>query len=209
MSDYIAKLERYDELEVSIIRATKINKVLKAIVKLASIPKDEDFNFRQRSYDLLQTWNQLIAREPETPTAGVGTNGNGTGANGVSQAENIDDEGPEKDDSLDVDAAEKEASKIADTAGVEDDAVKNAATDKNASMGVDTVEKDVHTLTEMAEKTETLGNEPNTKLHAVKPAAVADQMEVDESKPHKPNGKMEPTKVGSVVETIEAVESTA
>lgn len=65
MATYIKKLEAYDDkLEVSIIRNTKINKVLKGIIKLNSIPKDEEFNFRERSVKLLGVWNQLLGAEP-------------------------------------------------------------------------------------------------------------------------------------------------
>lgn len=65
MAIYIKKLEAYDDkLEVSIIRNTKINKVLKGIIKLNSIPKDEEFNFRERSVKLLGVWNQLLGAEP-------------------------------------------------------------------------------------------------------------------------------------------------
>ena len=64
MSDYIQKLENYGgELEVSVIRATKVNKVLKAIIKLNTIPKDEEFNFRKRAHDLLESWNKLLGSD--------------------------------------------------------------------------------------------------------------------------------------------------
>ncbi|GKT55036.1 PWWP domain-containing protein [Colletotrichum tofieldiae] len=61
MSDYITKLESFADLEVSIIRATKINKVLKAILKLDSIPKEEEFNFKSRSQTLLDKWTKILA----------------------------------------------------------------------------------------------------------------------------------------------------
>ena len=61
MSTYLAKLESYPELEASIIRATKIHKVLKAMIKLNSIPKDEEFNFKNRSMVLLKKWNDVLA----------------------------------------------------------------------------------------------------------------------------------------------------
>lgn len=64
MSSYIKKLENYGDLEVSIIKATKINKVLKALVKLNTIPKDEEFKFRERSIDMLTKWNKLLGNEP-------------------------------------------------------------------------------------------------------------------------------------------------
>ena len=66
MAAYLKKLEAYgSKLEVSIIRATKINKVLKGIVKLDSIPKDEEYNFRGRSVKLLCVYNQLLGAEAE------------------------------------------------------------------------------------------------------------------------------------------------
>ncbi|KAB5580441.1 PWWP domain-containing protein [Coniochaeta sp. 2T2.1] len=73
MSDYLAKLEAFPDLEVSIIRATKINKVLKAILKLDSIPKESEFNFKSRSQELLDQWTKLLAVD-EKP-AGEGANG--------------------------------------------------------------------------------------------------------------------------------------
>lgn len=63
MSNFITKLENYGDLEVSIIRSTKINKVLKALIKLNTIPKDEEFNFKSRSVDLLGRWNKALGAE--------------------------------------------------------------------------------------------------------------------------------------------------
>jgi hypothetical protein len=73
MSEFITMLENMQELEVSIIRATKINKVLKAILKLDSIPREDDFKFRARSQALLDRWNKLMASDstPAQPTNGV------------------------------------------------------------------------------------------------------------------------------------------
>src|SRR6202021_1880941 len=67
MSEFIGKLEGYADLEVSIIRATKINKVLKAILKLSTIPKEEEFKFKSRSQALLDKWNKLLAVDQDTP----------------------------------------------------------------------------------------------------------------------------------------------
>lgn len=66
MSNFISKLENYGDLEVSIIRSTKINKVLKALIKLNTIPKDEEFNFKGRSLDLLGRWNKALGAESTT-----------------------------------------------------------------------------------------------------------------------------------------------
>ncbi|KAI5460297.1 hypothetical protein BGZ63DRAFT_424812 [Mariannaea sp. PMI_226] len=57
MSEYMTKLESYDDLDVDTIKTTKINKVLRAILKLESIPKEEDFGFKARSQALLEKWN--------------------------------------------------------------------------------------------------------------------------------------------------------
>jgi len=65
MSHYIRKLETYVDLEADIIRATKIHKVLKAVIKLYSIPKDEEYDFRGRSINILGKWkNQLDSGLP-------------------------------------------------------------------------------------------------------------------------------------------------
>lgn len=69
MSEYVGKLEGYSDLEVSIIRATKINKVLKAILKLSTIPKEEEYNFKTRSQTLLDKWNKILASDTTTPAA--------------------------------------------------------------------------------------------------------------------------------------------
>jgi hypothetical protein len=75
MSEFVTKLEGYADLEVSIIRGTKINKVLKAILKLPVIPNEEEHKFKPRSQSLLDKWNTLllsegtpIAAPPPTPT---------------------------------------------------------------------------------------------------------------------------------------------
>jgi hypothetical protein len=72
MSDYITKLEGFTDLEVSIIRKTKINKVLKAILKLESIPKEDEFQFKPRSQTLLEKWNKLLAVDPSPAEGGAG-----------------------------------------------------------------------------------------------------------------------------------------
>jgi hypothetical protein len=73
MSEFARKLESYTDLEVSILQVTKINKVLKAILKLKSIPKEETFQFKLRSRTLLDEWNKLLAGERSTPAAAPAT----------------------------------------------------------------------------------------------------------------------------------------
>jgi hypothetical protein len=77
MSEYVSILEKLKDLEVSIIRATKINKVLKAILKLETIPKEEEFKFKPRSQALLEKWNKLMDGDSGAPN----------GVNGSAEAE--------------------------------------------------------------------------------------------------------------------------
>ncbi|KAI9828716.1 MAG: hypothetical protein M1832_001821 [Thelocarpon impressellum] len=93
MSDYIAKLETYADLEVSIMRATKIHKVLKAIVKLASIPRDAEFKFKERCHELLKTWNRLLAA-----SEGAGAGKDEKASNGVGKEDKSDEDKAEKAD---------------------------------------------------------------------------------------------------------------
>ena len=64
MSGFLSKLETYPDLEGSIIRATKIHKVLKAMIRLTSIPKDEEYHFKKRSHELLTKWNKILQDDP-------------------------------------------------------------------------------------------------------------------------------------------------
>ncbi|KIW33066.1 hypothetical protein, variant 2 [Cladophialophora immunda] len=92
MATYIKKLEGYADLEVSIIRTTKINKVLKALIKLNTIPRDEEFQFRKRSMDLLSQWNKILGAEPAD---GDAAGDKDTATNGVHDEKS--EEAPEED----------------------------------------------------------------------------------------------------------------
>lgn len=68
MSTYFNKLEKLGDLEVSIIRETKIHKVLRMILKLPNIPRDEEFNFRKRALDVLSKWKNVLDSDRGTPS---------------------------------------------------------------------------------------------------------------------------------------------
>lgn len=70
MSDFLSELETYPDLEGSIIRTTKIHKVLRQMLKLPSIPLDEEFHFKTRSLDLLAKWNETLSNDPSGGGAG-------------------------------------------------------------------------------------------------------------------------------------------
>jgi hypothetical protein len=94
MSDYLKQLEAHEDLEAEVIKKTKVHKVLKAIIKLNSIPKEEEYAFKQRSNDLLTKWGGALAADPE-PTA---TTPAEPATNGVKHDEDEKSE-PAKEDS--------------------------------------------------------------------------------------------------------------
>ena len=64
MSEYLSELEGYPDVEAGIIKTTKINKVLKAMIKLPTIPLDEEYKFKDRSMKLLGIWQETLSKEP-------------------------------------------------------------------------------------------------------------------------------------------------
>lgn len=115
MSEFLAKLETFPDLEVSIIKVTKINKVLKAILKLAEIPKEAEFQFKTRSQGLLDKWNKILnsdAAAPAPPAAAA------NGVNGTSGEAAAAKEGKEHANGVSEDAA---APKVAAKEDAKDD----------------------------------------------------------------------------------------
>ena len=55
MSDYLKQLEGYPDLEASILRTTKIPKVLKAMLRLGFVRLDEQYHLNTRTHALLIT----------------------------------------------------------------------------------------------------------------------------------------------------------
>ena len=105
MSEFVTMLEHFAELEVSIIRSTKINKVLKAILKIETIPRESDFSFKQRSQALLDKWNKLMAGDAPAAPAPSSTNG----VNGASDKQHGDSSGAnDAADAADADADKKD-----------------------------------------------------------------------------------------------------
>lgn len=69
MNQYMKQLEQYTDLDAGIIKSTKINKVLKAILKLDSIPLEENYNFKDRSSNMLAAWAPALGLDPATAGA--------------------------------------------------------------------------------------------------------------------------------------------
>jgi hypothetical protein len=80
MSAYLKQLEELEDLEAEVIKNTKVHKVLKAIIKLETIPNEEEYDFKTRSNNLLAKWSGALAADTENaeapaPVAAPVTNG--------------------------------------------------------------------------------------------------------------------------------------
>lgn len=78
MSGHLKQLEEFQNLEAEIIKKTKVHKVLKAILKLDSIPMDETYNFKKRSADILQKWSGALQSGDVPAPSAAATNGDKT-----------------------------------------------------------------------------------------------------------------------------------
>ncbi|KAF4552614.1 PWWP domain-containing protein [Elsinoe fawcettii] len=76
MDQFFKDLEQHTNLEGSIIRTTKIHKVLKNILRLENIPQDEKYDFKKRSQVMLDHWaDALNAPADSKADAKPATNG--------------------------------------------------------------------------------------------------------------------------------------
>lgn len=64
LSRYITRLEEIPDLEVSIMRATKIKKVLVAIAKIHEIPLEDTYKFKDRISKILAAWTRHEQQNP-------------------------------------------------------------------------------------------------------------------------------------------------
>lgn len=131
MSDFLSELETFPDLEGSIIRATKIHKVLKEMLKLPSIPLDEEYQFKTRSIELLAKWNVILSNDPpsaapadekaddtKTESATAAINGTSKGTKKKTTKAETEAEGAEtpEEDVKDKTGVEKEKAKDEETA---------------------------------------------------------------------------------------------
>lgn len=63
MNEHLTALETFQDLESPIIRETKVAKLLKVILKLESIPRDEEFKFKERCTKLLAAWTAILSSD--------------------------------------------------------------------------------------------------------------------------------------------------
>jgi hypothetical protein len=88
MDEHLSVLEQHQDLEPSIIKETKVNKLLKVILKIASIPRDEEFKFKERCQKLLTAWTQIMNGEADKPKH-VAPNGLANGKKEESNSEKV------------------------------------------------------------------------------------------------------------------------
>lgn len=143
MSEFISKLEGYADLEVSIIRQTKINKVLKAILKLAEIPRENEFQFKDRSKSLLEKWNKIL-ESAEQPVASTSTPAAGDESsskeltNGVSATSKVEDKGAngeEKEAKAEEPAAAGVTNTVKPNAAAKEEPVVEQLADDSVKVG--------------------------------------------------------------------------
>lgn len=120
MSEYLKQLEAHEDLEAEVIKKTKVHKVLRAVMKLETIPMEEDFAFKKRSTELLTKWSGALASDPEP----AGTNGvkneereKSESAKEASPAEKSTEKPAETGEKTADDAAETSTTKATDADG--------------------------------------------------------------------------------------------
>lgn len=77
MDEQFKQLESLNDLDATVIRKTKINKVLKAILKLTEIPREDEFKFKERSSQMLSKWAPILGIDDSAKTEAAST-ANGT-----------------------------------------------------------------------------------------------------------------------------------
>ncbi|KAK5197349.1 hypothetical protein LTR92_003288 [Exophiala xenobiotica] len=169
MSSFIKKLEAYADLEVSIIRQTKINKVLKALIKLNTIPRDEEFQFRKRSLELLTQWNKILGAEPPEAEAGTDKEAKASPATNGIHDEKTDEGSAEKTEEQ---AEEKTEESTAKPAEVAETTEATPATELETEKPVELTEPAAEQVQTAADPLETAPAEAAPKPEATGPEIV-------------------------------------
>lgn len=143
MAEYLTQLEQFAELEGSIIRKTKINKVLKGIMKLDNIPKEDEFKFKQRSNDLLTAWNKVLAKDAEGSAEAPAAAG-AEAANGVDKEEKAEEpKSPEAAAPADTTGPVETAESGGEAVNEADVTMEDAKPDQPAEIAADNANKPV------------------------------------------------------------------
>lgn len=157
-SEFFTQLESFADLEPQVIRNTKINKVLKGIVKLASIPKEDEHNFKKRSNDLLAQWNNALDQNRGGETPGATSVPAVETPNGDGEAKTNGD-GADKQESIET-KAENEPVEITDAGNdakdeANDDVAMTDAKDDKPAEPVEAITQDKEEETNDKEESKT------------------------------------------------------
>lgn len=170
MSDYLTKLEGFPDLETSIIRFTKINKVLKAMLKLDNIPREEEFEFKHRSQTLLDKWNKLLVAEEATAAASAqemnGINGHKTETAAVKEEPSSATNGADKAAAGEAEAAKDEVKPEETKNEVKEEEKKTTEVHAPASEADHAPKKEEVSATEEKPKVEQVGAFPQYMQHS-------------------------------------------
>ncbi|KAF5097817.1 hypothetical protein D0Z03_001335 [Geotrichum reessii] len=69
LSNYLGRLEGLPELELSVMRETKIKKLLSAILRTNDIPEENKYKFKSRITTILTGWNKLSVEQTDSASA--------------------------------------------------------------------------------------------------------------------------------------------
>jgi hypothetical protein len=92
MADFFTKLEKFTEMDATILRATRIHKLPKAILRLESIPREDEFNFKSRSTGLLEMWNKMLSDAPQAAEENASAGANGAEEEAKAAKDQTDDQ---------------------------------------------------------------------------------------------------------------------
>lgn len=187
MSSHFSRLEAHKDLEVAIIRHTKINKVLKMIVKLNSIPRDEEFQFRKRAMDMLSQWKNDL--ELDTTITPGDENDKDDKADGKEKEAQPKANGASKEDSVDTptkgetegEKAKGDTNEPLDEPMTDADAEQPKSSDEKAASK-EGEEKAEDKTEKAAESTEEKGKPAEKEGEAEKPATEEKETEKTEEK---------------------------
>lgn len=167
MSDYLTQLENIDQLESEIIKKTKVNKVLKAIIKLERIPMEEDFNFKPRSTNLLARWNSILAADGESTAPAASAE---PATNGIKHEEEKKKSDGEKDEpsveKLDINDKKSDGPSSTEQSGEKDGDVTMVEADKEDTNRASSAQGDAESSKEDADGTDQKVDKETTATEA-------------------------------------------
>ncbi|OCF38953.1 hypothetical protein I317_07247 [Kwoniella heveanensis CBS 569] len=132
-------IESYNAMTIDALQYSKIGKVMKKIVTLPDIPRNEEFKITDRASKLMHQWTDFIASSEPKPNGSasateVAANGNG---NGDAEKKQEEEKAPAEEKKDEVTEAEPEKKEVAAEEKKDGEASKEAAAEaeKKADEG--------------------------------------------------------------------------